>query len=123
MQVTHHHKKTGQHKQAGMTFIGLIIVIGAIICIAVVGMKVAPAYIEFMNVKNAIKKAAISADTSSKKAVADAFAKSAAVDNITVVTGNDLVVNGGVVSVDYQVTIPLVANASVLLDFSATSAK
>ncbi len=123
MQVTNHHKKTGQHKQTGMTFIGLIIVIGAIICIAVVGMKVAPAYIEFMNVKNAIKKAASSADTSSKKAVADAFKKSAAVDNITVVTGNDLVVNGGVVSVDYQVTIPLIANASVLLDFSATSAK
>ena len=106
-----------------MTFIGLIIVIGALVCIAVVGMKVLPAYLEFMNVKNAIKKAASSADTSSKKAVADAFGKSAAVDNITVVTGNDLVVNGGVVSIDYQVTIPIVANASVLLDFSATSAK
>ena len=109
--------------QTGMTFIGLIIVIAAIICFAVVGMKVMPAYLEFMNVKNAIKKAATSADTSDKKAVADAFGKSAAVDNITVVTGKDLVVNGGVISVDYQVTIPLVANASVLLDFSATSAK
>ena len=109
--------------QTGMTFIGLIIVIAAIICFAVVGMKVVPAYLEFMNVKNAIKKAASSADTSDKKAVADAFGKSAAVDNITVVTGNDLVVNGGVVSVDYQVVVPIVANASVLLDFSATSAK
>jgi hypothetical protein len=102
--------------QAGMTFIGLIIVIAAVICFAVVGMKVMPAYLEFMNVKNAIKKAASSADTSSKKAVADAFSKSAAVDNITVVTGN-------VISVDYQVLVPLVANASILLDFSATSAK
>ena len=120
---TDQHKQIGQHKQTGMTFIGLIIVIAVLICIAVVGMKVLPAYLEFMNVKNAIKKAANSADTSSKKAVADAFGKSAAVDNITVVTGNDLVVNGGVVSVDYQVTIPIVANASVLLDFSATSAK
>lgn len=112
-----------QSKQAGMTFLGMLIVIAALVCVAVVGMKVAPAYIEFMNVKNAIKKAATSADTSSKKAVADAFGKSAAVDNITVVTGNDLVVNGGVISVDYQVTIPIVANASILLDFSATSAK
>lgn len=112
-----------QSKQTGMTFIGMLIVIAALVCIAVVGMKVFPAYLEFMNVKNAIKKAAGSADTSSKKAVADAFGKSAAVDNITVVTGNDLVVNGGVISVDYQVTIPIVANASVLLDFSATSAK
>ncbi len=123
MQTTTGYKKTSQHKQTGMTFIGLIIVIGSLVCIAVVCMKVIPAYLEFMNVKNAIKKAASSADTSSKKAVADAFGKSAAVDNITVVTGNDLVVNGGVVSIDYQVTIPIVANASVLLDFSATSAK
>lgn len=123
MQATTGYKKTSQHKQMGMTFIGLIIVIGALVCVAVVGMKVLPAYLEFMNVKNAIKKAASSADTRSKKAVADAFGKSAAVDNITVVTGNDLVVNGGVVSIDYQVTIPIVANASVLLDFSATSAK
>jgi Tfp pilus assembly protein PilE len=115
--------KATKNKQSGMTFIGLVIVIAAIICFAVVGMKVVPAYLEFMNVKNAIKKAANSADTSSKKAVMEAFGKSAAVDNITVVTGNDLVVNGGVVSVDYQVVVPIVANASVLLDFSATSAK
>ena len=122
MQTTQR-KKANQHQQAGMTFIGMIIVIAALICIAIVGMKVMPAYLEFMNVKNAIKKAASSADTSSKKAVADAFGKSAAVDNITVITGNDLVVNGGVVSVDYQVVVPIVANASVLLDFSATSAR
>lgn len=116
-------QNTLQHKQTGMTFIGLIIVIGVVICFAVVGMKVLPAYIEFMNVKNAIKKVANSADTSNKKEVAEAFSKSARVDNITVVSGNDLVVNGGVISVDYQVTIPIVANASVLLDFSASSAK
>lgn len=123
MQMMNQQNKISQPKQTGMTFLGMLIVIAALVCVAVVGMKVLPAYIEFMNVKNAIKKAATSADTSSKKAVADAFGKSAAVDNITVITGNDLVVNGGVISVDYQVTIPIVANASVLLDFSATSAK
>ena len=116
-------KKNLKKNQSGMTFIGLIIVLAAVISIAVVGMKVGPAYLEFMNVKNAIKRAASSADTSSKKEVATAFDKSAAVDNISVVKGSDLVVNGGVISVDYQVVVPIVANASVLLDFSATSAK
>jgi Tfp pilus assembly protein PilE len=110
-------------KQRGMTFIGLVLVIAAVISIAVVGMKVAPAYLEFMNIKNAIKKAAGSTDATSKKEVMEAFSKSAAVDNITVIKPQDLVVNGGVISVDYQVVIPIVANASVLLDFSATSAK
>lgn len=111
------------NKQAGMTFIGLVLTVAALISILAVGMKVMPAYLEFMNVKNAIKKAATSADTSSKKDVASAFDKSAAVDNISVIKGADLVVNGGVISTEYQVLIPIVANASVLLDFSATSAK
>ena len=111
------------NKQAGMTFIGLVLVVAAVISILAVGMKIMPAYLEFMNVKNAIKKAANSADTTSKKDVATAFDKSAAVDNITVIKGADLVINGGVISTKYQVLIPIVANASVLLDFSATSAK
>ena len=111
------------NKQAGMTFIGLVLVVAAVISILAVGMKIMPAYLEFMNVKNAIKKAANSADTTSKKDVATAFDKSAAVDNITVIKGADLVINGGVISTEYQVLIPIVANASVLLDFSATSAK
>ncbi len=49
-------KKNLKKNQSGMTFIGLVLVIAAIICIAVVGMKVVPAYLEFINVKNAIKK-------------------------------------------------------------------
>jgi type II secretory pathway pseudopilin PulG len=116
-------KKMTKNNQRGMTFIGLVLVIAAVLFLAVIGMKVVPAYLEFVNVKNAIKKAANSADTSDKKAVMDAFSKSAAVDNITVIKPADLVVNGGVISVEYQVVVPIVANASVLLDFSASSAK
>ncbi len=116
-------KKNLKKNQSGMTFIGLVLVIAAVIFLAVIGMKVVPAYLEFINVKNAIKKAAASADTSDKKAVLLSFQKYAEVNNIEVVTGKDLIVNGGVISVDYQVVVPIVANASVLLDFSATSAK
>lgn len=111
------------NNQKGGSFIGMVIVIAAIVFFGMLGLKVGPAYIEFLNVKNAVKKAANSADVTSKKAVADAFDKSASVDNITVVKGSDLVVNNGVVSVEYQVVIPIMANASALLDFNATSAK
>jgi Domain of unknown function (DUF4845) len=116
-------KNIGNNKQSGMTFIGLVLVVAALISVLAVGMKVMPAYLEFMSVKKAIKNAANSADTSDKKAVITAFNKSAAVDNVTVIKGADLVVSGGVISTEYQVLIPIVANASVLLDFSATSAK
>lgn len=111
------------NNQKGGSFIGMVIVIAAIVFIGMIGLKVGPAYLEFLNVKNAIKRAANSADLTSKKAVVDAFDKSASVDNIKVVKGSDLIVNNGVVSVEYQVVIPIMANASALLDFNATSAK
>jgi Domain of unknown function (DUF4845) len=111
------------NKQKGMTFIGLVLVIAAVVCIAVVGMKVTPAYLEFMSVKNAIKKIGREGGDLNKKEVAASFDRSASVDNIAVIKGSDLVVNNGVVSAEYQVIIPIVANASVLLDFNATSAK
>jgi Domain of unknown function (DUF4845) len=55
------------------------------------------------------------------------FDKCANIGYVTVVKGTDLVIakneSGNVVSVQYQVTVPIVANASILLDFSASTAK
>lgn len=113
-------RKLNFSQQTGMTFIGLVLVIAAVVCIAVVGMKVAPAYGEFMTIKKAVKKAASEGDN--KKNIAASFDRTASIDNIDRVKGADLVVNNGVVSVDYQVVLPIVANASILLDFSASSA-
>ena len=116
-------------KQKGMTFIGLVLVIAAVMFLAIIGMKVVPAYIEFSSVKNAIKYVANDAAfaTMSKKEIASAFDKSASTGYITVIKGADLIIEknatGNVVTADYQVTLPIVANASVLLDFHATSAK
>ncbi len=117
------HQTNQINNQKGGSFIGMLIVIAAIVFLGMIGLKVGPAYLEYMNVKNAVKKVASSVDLTDKKAVAVAFDKSASVDNITVVKGSDLVVNGGVVSVEYQVVVPIMANASALLDFNATSAK
>lgn len=111
------------NNQKGGSFIGMVIVIAAIVFFAMLGLKLGPAYIEYMNVKNAVKKVANSTDLSDKKAVKTQFDNSAAIDNISVVKGSDLVVNNNVVSVEYQVVIPIMANASALLDFNATSSK
>ena len=117
------HQTNQINNQKGGSFIGMLIVIAAIVFLGMIGLKVGPAYLEFMNVKNAVKKVASSVDLTDKKAVITQFNNSASVDNITVVKGSDLVVNGGVVSVEYQVVVPIMANASALLDFNATSAK
>jgi Domain of unknown function (DUF4845) len=107
--------------QHGMSFIGMVIVIAAIVSIASVGMKVMPAYLEYTAVKNAIKKAV--ADGDGKRGIVEAFDKIASVDDIKNVKGADLVVSDNQASVDYQVVVPIVANASVLLDFSASATK
>ena len=122
-------QKAINSKQSGMTFIGMVLVIAVIVAIAVVGIKVTPAYIEFSGVKNAIKYIAKDAAfaTMSKKDIAIAFDKSASSSYVNVIKGSDLIIEknetGNVVTADYQVTLPIVANASVLLDFHASSAK
>lgn len=116
------------HKQRGMTFIGLVLTIAIIVFVAVIGMKLVPAYIEYFSVKKAITK--ISNDPAfqqmSKQEIVVSFDRTASIDNITVITGKDLTVEKDdagqtVVSADYQALVPLVGNVSALLDFSAST--
>lgn len=122
-------QKIIQDKQLGMTFIGLILVIATVVCVAVVGMKVVPAYLEFFSVKKVIQHMASDAAfaTMSNKDIVSTFNKNADTGYITVIKGADLIIEknetGNVVIAKYQVTVPIVANASILLDFNVTSAK
>lgn len=116
-------------KQQGMTFIGLVLVIAAVIFLAVIGMKVVPSYIEFFSVKKIIK--SIGSDPKfnemSKQDIIKSFDKGADIGYVTVIKGSDLVIEksstGYIVSATYQVVTPIVANASVLLDFNTSTAK
>jgi hypothetical protein len=118
-------------KQHGMTFIGLVSVIAIIVFVAVIGMKLTPAYLEFMSVKKAIAKIANDPGFSgmSKRDIMDAFDKSATIDDIKSVKGSDLQIAKGeadaqgkpVVSVEYQAVVPLIANVSALLDFETST--
>ena len=117
------------NKQKGMTFIGLVLVVAAVICIAVVGMKVAPAYLEFFSIKKIINKIGHegSFNEMSKKQIVDEFDRGADIGYVKVIKGSDLAIekgpSGNVVSAEYQVILPIVANASILLDFSTSTAK
>ncbi len=117
------------HKQKGMTFIGLVLVIAAVVFLATIGMKVVPAYIEFSGVKKAIHRVASDVNFSamSKKEIANAFDKAASASYVTVIKGSDLIIEkgdaGSVIKAEYPVTLPIVANVSILIDFNASSAK
>lgn len=116
------------HKQRGMTFIGLVFTIAAIVFVAVIGMKLTPAYLEFLSVKKAIAKIANDPAFSnmSKKDIVDQFDRSATIDDIKVIKGSDLEIakeEGGkpVVTADYETVVPLIANVSALLTFKTST--
>lgn len=114
-------------KQKGATFLGMAIIAGILIFAAIIVMKMAPAYIEFMSVKKVLH--AMSQDSlssMSKKEIKDSYVRRASIDDISSVTPDDLVIEkdesgNTVVSVQYRVIKPLVGNVSVILDFAASS--
>jgi Domain of unknown function (DUF4845) len=118
-------QKTMNSKQAGITFIGLILVLAAVACIGLVGIKVTPAYIEFFGVKKIIKKIGEEPNFNemSKKDIMTMFDKGAGIGYVKVIKGSDLIIENGTVTAEYQVIEPIVANASVLLDFKASTEK
>lgn len=115
-------------KQQGATFLGMVIVAGGLIFIAIIGMKLVPAYIEYMSVKKVLKAMGndASLNTMSTKEIRQSFDKRQSIDDIKSVTKEDIVIGKNeagqtVVSVDYQVQKPLMGNVTALLDFHASS--
>lgn len=113
--------------QGGATLLGMLIVGAMIVFVALIVMKMVPAYTEYFSVKQALqamKQESLS--TMSKKEITDSFDRRASTGYIDVVKGGDLTIEKNasgdtVVSVEYQVVKPIIGNVSVLIDFSVSS--
>ena len=115
-------------QQRGMTFIGLVFVIAAIVFVAVIAMKLWPAYNEYFSIKKAfasLKSQIAANENMSPRDIVAAFDRQAIIDNIQSIHGKDLVIqqaNGHpVVSVEYSYVAPLMANVSALVDFTLST--
>jgi hypothetical protein len=114
-------------KQGGATMIGMAFVAAAVIFVAIIAMKMAPSYMEYFSVKTVLKAMAQeSLSSMSKKEIMNSFDKRRNVAYVEIVKGDDLIiekndVGATVVSVQYQVIKPIVANVSVLMEFNASS--
>ncbi len=91
----------------------------------IVGMRVVPVYAEYFAVKKALAGLASSAEATSPEAIRILFDRRSGAEDINSVHKEDLVIskeNGRwTVSADWQRTVPLVANVSLLFQFSASS--
>ena len=113
-------------QQRGLSLIGLLMVSALIVVVALIGFKLLPAYIEYFAVKKVLAAMVHSGDTKGTVAeIKKAFDRRSLIDDIHSLKGEDLDVTkeGGtvVVSANYSVKVPLVANVSACIDFSTST--
>lgn len=112
-----------QHRQTGLTLVGLILVLAIIGVIAVLALKVTPTVTEYFSIKKAI--GSVKAAGGSIPEMRAAFDKQAEVGYIDAINGKDLeIVKNGEnteISFAYQKIIPLVGPASLLLDYAGST--
>jgi hypothetical protein len=113
--------------QRGLGFAGVLALLIGIVFVAILGMKLAPAYIEYFSIKKAVT-GMIESGELRNATVADvrrAFDRRAVVDDITSIEGKDLEVskdgNEIVLAFAYEKRIPIFYNISVLIDFQGSS--
>lgn len=117
-------------QQRGLTFSGFLVTAILVIFIAIGLMKVIPAYTQDRLIHNILYTIAHDPDMqgASERDIRDSFYKRATVmNNVTSVNKDDINVAKGpgglVLSVSYQVKVPLIGNASLVFDFDTTSAR
>lgn len=117
-------KLRSKYRQAGLSLSGLIAGLVILAVIAVLAMKIAPTVTEYMAIKKAIATAK-TAGTSVRE-IQSSFDKQAEVGYISSISSKDLeiVKNGDDIEISfaYQKKIPLVGPASLLLDYSGSTA-
>jgi hypothetical protein len=114
-----------QNKQRGVSLSGLFIGLFILILVALLGMKLIPAYMEYGTARNAIKAIARDKSNASPQEVRRAFEARAAIDDITAVRSAELDItkDGGevVIGFAYRKEVPLFANLGVYMDFAAST--
>ena len=119
--------KKNRGDQAGVSLSGLLIVCVILGLGAVLGMKVAPPYMEFLQIKKAVTAIVESGEvrTGTVTDVRRAFDRRAQVDDITSITSQDLEItkDGGdiVINFAYPKKVPLFSNVSLMFDFAGSS--
>ncbi len=113
-------------KELGIGLGGLIMGAVVVIAILMVGMKLAPSYIEFFAIKKAVN--ALAGEKRGGASVAEirkSFDQRATVDDINTVKGSDLEITKEgqelVIRAAYRKEVPLFGNMGLYVDFSATS--
>lgn len=114
-------------RQRGLTMFGFLFTALVLVMIAMLAMKLVPAYIEYFSVKKILSTMGQESDLKSKSNtdIRQDFARRANVGYVTVVKPEDIAVDRHgavpVISTEYTYRTKLVGNVSLVVDFSASS--
>jgi len=106
--------------QRGLSLLGLIVLGVILVFASLIVMKVFPTATEYIAIKRAVVKA--QAEGTDPLSIRNAFDRSAAIDDITSITGKELDIQrnpsgGFIVAFAYEKRIPLFGPAILLLDY------
>ena len=112
-------------RRRGVTLSGLVIWLFILVVLALLGMKLIPAYMEYGTAKNAIQAIARDRQASTPQEVRRAFDARAQIDDITAIKASDLDItkdaSGVVIAFAYRKEVSLFANLGLYIDFAANS--
>ncbi len=114
-------------RQRGLSLLGLILVGGILVFVAIIGMKLVPAYIEYFTIQRTVRELSRSPESMTVRDIMGSFDKHSQIDDISSITGKDLEIsktgNSVTIVAAYQKKVPLFANISVLIDFEAVGGR
>ncbi len=113
-----------QHRQRGMTMLGILLVVVVVGAWIYAGIRLTPLYLEYMRVASTLEKVRDEFDSNPgttefmlRKAVERHFD----IEMVEVITSNDIEItrDGGefIMRANYEATTPIVSNVSFLVNF------
>jgi hypothetical protein len=110
-------------RQAGVSLLGLIVILALLAVVAVFGMKLIPSYMEYRAARNAIFAIARERPNATPADVRKAFEARSNIDGIESIKPEQLEVGKGSISFAYRKEVPMFNNVGVYIDFAADTAK
>ncbi len=111
--------------QTGVTLGGLLAIVFIVVIVAIMGLKIAPSYMEYFKIKSAVEAIGREKQTATPNDIRKSFDARATIDDISTIKGSDLDItkdgNEVVISTAFRKEIPLFANVGVYIDFAASS--
>ena len=113
------------NQQSGVSLSGLLVVAPLLTAVSLLGLKLAPAYMEFRTIRSTVIAVAQEQKAASVTDIRRAFDRRANIDGIETITGADLEVTkeGGEVQLTfaYRKEVPLFANVGIYIEFAGGS--